>query len=432
MIADPMENDEYMTVPVPSSANMAWWRIAAMSSIFSLSLPTFISGLELAHASTSRNFMLGSLAGGALLAVIAGSMGAVGSLTRQSSYMLTRIAFGSRGSVLVNVSFALSLIGWFGVNINLFSDAIDRLLGAYAIYEGPAWPIELIGGSLMTATTVIGLRAIDRLSLVLAPLLLVVCALMLLSILHIGSLQAVLSRSPTTGLSLGDVISAVVGVLVVGAVTAPDLTRFLQHWCGAIAAAGVTYVASNTLVTTIGGLAGLATGRADMLTLMIAIGLGWGAFVTVIGGSWIVNALNLYSSVLSIATSAPKARRGLVTLCCGAGGTFAAFFNILDHFVTFLFYLSIIFVPVAGIVVIDILCLRRSAYFADRAAGTLPRYQWSAIASWVLGAGVAIAASEGLVTLTRVAALDAILAGAMARLAIGRVFKTHEQTSAAA
>lgn len=56
------------------------------------------------------------------------------------------------------------------------------------------------------------------------PLRLVVGALMLLAILHIGSLRTVFSRSPTTRLSLGDVMSAVVGVLVIGAVTALTLS----------------------------------------------------------------------------------------------------------------------------------------------------------------------------------------------------------------
>ena len=417
-----MDSDAYMTAPVPDTVNIAWWRVALMNSIFSLSLPTFIQGLQLAATSTASAFMIGLLAGGVLLAVIAAVMGAIGSITRLSSYMLTKIAFGARGSILVNISLTLSLLGWFGVNINLFSDAIRQLLGAYHLYQGPAWPIQLAGGALMTATTVIGLKAIDRLALLTTPLLLVAAAMMLNAVLHIGSLRVVLAHSPATGLSLGDNMSAIVGGSAIGAVIAPDLTRFVRSWTGSVYGALITYVVTASAITAIGGLAGLATGRADMLQLMIAVGLGAAAFVTVIGGSWIPNALNLYSAVLSLSTSAPRVRRASATLICGIGGTLAAFFNILDHFITFLFYLAIIFVPVAGIVAADIFMVRPGAYGAEASRASIPAFQWPALGAWAIGAAVAVAGSRGWVSLTRIAALDAIVVAALARIVLGWMF----------
>lgn len=417
-----MDADEYMNDRVPHAVSIPWWRVALMNSVFSLTLPAFISGLQLAVASPSRNFLIGLAGGGVLLAVIAAVMGAIGSMTRLSSYVLTRIAFGARGAVLVNLSLAVSLLGWFGVNINLFSAAILQLLQAYHIGPVPAWPIDLAAGALMTGTTVIGLKAIDRLALLLTPVLLVVAVMMFQAVLKIGSLQAVLAHSPHAGLSVGENLSAIVGGAAIGAVITPDLTRFVRHWGGAVMSAVITYVLSASAVIAIGGLAGLATGSNDMLKVMVAVGLGGGAFVTMIGGSWIINALNLYSSVLSLSTSAPRMRRSTITLLCGLGGTVAAFFNILDHFVTFLFYLAIMFVPVAGVIAVDIFILRRDAYQAPDALERLPAFQWSAIAAWAVGAAVAVAADHGLLTLTRIAAIDSILVAALARLVLGRLF----------
>ncbi len=417
-----MDADEYMTSPVPAATNIPWWRVAMMNSIFNLSLPIFIQGQQLAATSTARTFIIGLVAGGVVLGIIGAVTGAIGSMTRLSSYMLSRIAFGTHGAILVNVSVALSLLGWFGVNINLFSDAIRQLLSAYHFYEGPAWPIELFGGALMTATTAIGLKAIDRLALAITPLLLVVAAMMLNSVLHIGSLHTVLERAPASGLSLGDTLSAIVGGSAIGAVIMPDLTRFVRHWSGTMLVSVFTYVVSASVITLIGGLAGLATGQSDMLRLMIGIGLGGAAFVTVIGGSWIPNALNLYSAVLSISTSAPRLKRSLSTLLCGVGGTIAAFFNILDHFITFLFYLAIVFVPVAGVVAADFFVVRPSIYRGPEAAQAAGMYQWSALAAWAIGAVVAIAGSDGLLSLTHIAAIDAIFVAAVARVLFGLTF----------
>ncbi|MDR3511374.1 MAG: cytosine permease [Caulobacteraceae bacterium] len=414
-----MNADEHMTSPVPRTINMPWWRVAMMNSIFNLSLPVFIQGQQLAAASTAWTFFAGLSAGGLLLGVIGAVTGAIGSMTRLSSYMLTRIAFGARGSVLVNVSLAISLLGWFGVNIDLFSEATRYLLGAYHLYQGPAWPIQMAGGALMTATTVIGLKAIDNLALAISPLLLVVAVMMLAAVLHVGSLQAVLARAPATGMSLGDNMSAIVGGSAIGAVIMPDLTRFVRHWRGTALIAFFTFVVSATAIAAIGGLAGLATGQSDMLKLMIGVGLGAGAFVTVIGGSWIPNALNLYSAVLSLSSSAPRLRRGYATLACGVGGTIAAFFNILDHFITFLFYLAILFVPVAGILAADVFVVRPGAYRGDDAVQRAAPYQWCALAAWALGAAVAVAGSRGVLTLTHIAAVDAILVAGLARCVLG-------------
>ena len=55
-----------------------------------------------------------------MLTIIGCITGSIGARTRLSSYMLVRIAFGDRGASLVNLAFALSLLGWFGVNIDLF------------------------------------------------------------------------------------------------------------------------------------------------------------------------------------------------------------------------------------------------------------------------------------------------------------------------
>jgi cytosine permease len=66
--------------------------------------------------------------------------------------------------------------GGGGVNLNLFGDSIQRLLRALLDYHGPEWPSELAAGVLITGTTLVGLKAINRLSMLIVPVLLLVCA----------------------------------------------------------------------------------------------------------------------------------------------------------------------------------------------------------------------------------------------------------------
>ena len=289
--------------------------------------------------------------------------------------------------MLLNLAFALSLIGWFGVNLNLFGDSIQRLLQGQFHYQGPEWPWELTAGVLITGTTLVGLKAINRLSMLIVPVLLLVCALLLaISWRADGSVSDILAHAPATGISFGDAVSAIVGGYIVGAVIMPDTCRFIGPAHGAVWTATTTYFVSSAGIMIIGGLAWRSHcigPRCSTSCSQWAWGLG--GFAIVIGGSWLLNALNLYSAGLSVDAALPRLSRSTTTLLCGALGTLTVFLNILDHFLTFLFYLSIVFVPVASIIVIDFFWLRRSDYLVGDGAsrGIEP----PALAAWAVGAG---------------------------------------------
>ena len=403
-----MNTDEFSTSKVPSDRSIPWWKIAVSNVLFSVSLPSLITGLDLAHAAPKGTFLPGVMVGSLILTFIGILTSVVGSRARLSSYMLARIAFGTQGSTVLNLTFALSLIGWFGVNINLFGDAVVKLLSALWGYRGPEWPIELAAGLLMTGTTLVGLRAINMLSVIVVPILLVVCALMLSNSIEHDSIGGLLRMAPASGMSFGDTVSAVVGGVIVGAVIMPDTCRFIGPMHGAVWTAVLTYFFSGAGVIIIGGLAGLATGRIEILDLMLFMGLGWGAFAIVLGGSWVLNALNLYSAGLSVGAAAPAVRREIATLGCGLVGTLAAFLKILDHFLTFLFYLSIVFVPVASIIIIDFFFIRPADYLGS-ASTSVRKVEPAALMAWAAGACIAVLGSAGFLRISGIAAVDAMV-----------------------
>jgi cytosine permease len=407
-----VDSDEFSTSPVPLDRSIPWWKIALTNVLFSICLPTLITGLDLGIASPRRYFLSGIVVGSLILTFIGILTSVLGSRTRLSSYMLARIAFGTQGSTLLNLAFALSLLGWFGVNINLFGDAMARLLVALWGYTGPVWPVELVAGLLMTFTTLVGLRAINALSVIIVPVLAFVCLLMLFDSLKAGSIGDILGRAPLTGMSFGDTVSSVVGGVIVGAVVMPDTCRFIDRTRGAVWTSILTYFVTGVIVTAIGGIAALATGKVEILDLMLFMGLGAGAFAIVLGGSWILNALNLYSAALSIGVAVPRSRREITTVVCGVAGTLLAFLQILDHFLTFLFYLSIVFVPIASIIIVDFFIIRPGAYVGAAIESIRP-VEATALIAWAAGACVAVLGSAGYLRLTGIAAVDAMLVSAV-------------------
>jgi cytosine permease len=398
---------------------VGWFRVTLVAAMVAFSLPTFLTGVEVAVVTSPERTVEILLVGAIILTIIGAFTGGIGAATRLSSYMLNRIAFGRRGAALVNIAFAISLLGWFGVNIDLFSGAVQRL--AMDLFEQaiPAWPVELFAGVVMTITTVFGFRAINLLSTLLVPVLVLVTFQLITGSLDVTPFTELMAGAGSDRISFGDGVSSVVGAVIVGAVILPDITRFIRHWLGAVYLVVITYFFIDLVVTGAGALAASALQDDDLLNIMITLGIGWAAFAIIIFGSWVLNSLNLYSTMLSVESTAPRLDNRILILVTGALGTVAAFLNILDYFLDFLFYLSIVFVPVAGVIAVDYLVLRRSAYHEHRQE-LEESLRSPAIAAWALGATIALMGTWGWLSISGIAAVDAMLVAALAYWLLAR------------
>lgn len=412
------ETSEFDAVAIGEDQLVAWPRIAAVAAMVAFSLPTFITGLEVYHALSPLQAMLALAVGSLIIFIIGALMGGIGAKTHMSSYLLVRIAFGDRGAGLVNIAFAISLLGWFGININLFADAAGRLSGDVFGWAIPELVWITIASVCMTVTTLVGFKAINMLATAMVPVLAIVTGLLVYTSLETQSFSGFLSADKEVTLSFGDGVSAVVGAIIIGAIILPDITRFARHWSGAIYTAFIAYIVVQLAVMGAAALAGGATGEIEILDVMLSMGLGIGAFVIVIAGSWVLNSLNLYSAVLSTKATFPKLGTTLLTLGLGAAGIIAGALNLLDYFVTFLFYLSIIFVPVAGVILVDYLLIRPDRYRIETLDDNV-KFNVKGFATWAVGAAASILMSEGLIpSLTGMAAMDAALLTAVLYLAL--------------
>lgn len=409
-----MDNtSEFAEVAIKKEQQVAWFRVAAVSSMVAFSLPTFITGLEIYHGLAPLDAAWALIVGSVILFAIGSMMAVIGANTHMSSYLLVRIAFGDKGAGVVNIAFAISLLGWFGININLFADATGRLLLNLFDIGVPQYVLSIIASLVMTSTCLLGFRAINILSTAMVPVLALVTAFLAFYALRIASFDTPIAAPREVSMTLGDGISVVVGAIIIGVIILPDITRFVRHWSGAVGTAFISMMIVQLLVMAIAAISGAATGETEILGVMLSLGMGLGAFIIVITSSWILNALNLYSTVLSVKATFPKLNEKALTLALGAVGIAAALMNILDYFVVFLFYLSVIFVPVAGVIIIDYLFVHRVDYKVDSLAENRTYAPKALIASGV-GAVAAITMSENIInSITGMAAVDAMILAAI-------------------
>ena len=151
-------------------------------------------------------------------------MGSIGARTGFNSYLLVRLAFGDAGARIVNLAFSISLLGWFGINLNLFGLAIAGLSDELFGVTPPELLVTIVASLLITLTTIIGFRAINLVSTLMIPVL----ASVALALLVTATSQTAPAVAASQGeMSLGDGISAIVGSIVIGSIIMPDITRFL-------------------------------------------------------------------------------------------------------------------------------------------------------------------------------------------------------------
>ncbi|MEP1383909.1 MAG: cytosine permease [Paraglaciecola sp.] len=420
-----MDNqNEYSSVAVTAEQIVSWPRVAAVSVMIAFSLPTFITGIEVYQGLTVPDTVWALIIGSVLLTIIGGTMGAIGAKTRLSSYLLVRIAFGDRGAGVVNLAFALSLIGWFGVNIDLFSGAVSHLLLDVFEIHIPDSPIEMAAGICMIITTIFGFKAINILASIMVPVLVVVTAMMFWAAYNQLSLEQFWYFEKSATLTLSDAVSAIVGAIIVGAIILPDITRFSKHWTGGVYTAFWAYMVVELIVLFVAAFAAAAIGQSEILSLMLGLGLGLAAFVIVIAGSWLLNSLNLYSTMLSVEATWPKITGKLYTCLFGLAGIIAAFFNILDMFIAFLSFLAAIFVPVSGVIMVDFLFVRREFYNLDSLNNNV-KFSPAAFIAWLLGAALAVFSDVAFIpSFTGITVLDAVLISGIVYALLCNVWST--------
>ncbi len=395
--------------PVSDSELVAWPRVAAISVMVAFSLPTFITGIEVYNGTTINQGIWALLIASGLLTLIGGLMGVIGAQTRMSSYLLVKVAFGDKGAAIVNFAFAISLIGWFGVNIDLFSEAVQRLSEQTLDVFIPAFYIELLGGLLMVATTFFGFKAINVFASLLSPIIAVVTLFLLFGAFESYSISDYLAQTKPSDLSLSQAVGAIVGAIIIGAIILPDITRFCRHWSGGFYTAFVAFMVVQLFVLSVAAFAASSLGSNDVLILMLKAGLGLFAFFIVIAGSWVLNSLNLYSAMLSLEATWPVLANRWVTIVVGLLGVVFAFFNILNAFIGFLIVLVTVFIPVCGIILVDYYISRHEAYRFERLSSN-QHWSFHALMAWCVGAGYGLFVEIQIInSISAIAAIDAIV-----------------------
>lgn len=393
--------------PVPKAQTVSGWQIALVKIGVVLALPAFISGAKIGYSMGLTKGCLAFLAGGLILAIIASLTGSIGAKSGLSTAMITRFAFGKRGAHIVNLILAVSLMGWFGVTVDLFGKTLNNTINNLFSMDIGKSAYIVFGGIIMIATTVFGFRALQRLSDALVPLMILgLCWVCYLSLEDVN--VGLLLSSGTGELRLGLAISAVVGGMVVGTTIFPDLSRFAHNSYHSKLAAFTCYGVAAPFILAFAAIPSLVSGEDDLILIMLSLGLGVSALLLLVFTAWTTNAGNLYSSTLAFKTLLVKSDKWKITLMLGMTGSVLAILGITSQFISFLIILGVTIPPVAGIYIADFYFVKHQTYTVER-MDNLPDYCLPAFFAWTAASAIGYATSKDAFVLTTIPACDSAI-----------------------
>jgi cytosine permease len=380
--------DDYSLSRVPMSARYGWFQVAVQRFGQISALSQFLLGATLGFGMRFWDAFWAITLGAVILEIVSVLVGVIGVKEGLNTSVIARwTGFGKAGSALVGLAIGLSLIGWFGIQSGVSAAGLVSILPIL-----PAWAWSLVFGLLVTAIVLRGFHSMQWLANVTVPLFLVLVGWAVVVELSRHSIAELAARAPAgPQLSFVAGTTLVAGGFIVGAVITPDMTRFNRS---------VGDVVKQTLLgVTLGeyviGLAGVllahAVGSAD-ITRVITSSVGWVGILVILLGTFKINDWNIYSSSLGVtnfidAVFGKQVNRGLVTLVMGVVGSVLAAVGFLGALTPFLSVLGVVFPPIAGIMVAEYFVVkrwRRELSDAESIPATSPTWVPATLVIWAI------------------------------------------------
>lgn len=130
--------DDFSLSRVPKEKRQPLWQVLAIQIGGFVALSQFMLGAELGYGLDFKTAVLATVLGSVILEVIAFYLGLAGQREGLPTSLLAKWSgFGTVGSALVGVAFAISLIGWFGIQNSNFAAGIITISGQH-------WPFSIV------------------------------------------------------------------------------------------------------------------------------------------------------------------------------------------------------------------------------------------------------------------------------------------------
>jgi len=418
---------DYARVPVPRKDLRKWYSLAAVLIVTNINIPTLILGAQLGLQSSFSVLVIAVVVSFVLVNLVAALTTSAAYATKLSAAMLIRYTFGSVGGRIISLFIVMSMTGWFAVQTEVFATSIMKISDDFLDLPLARVPTIIMSVVLMTSTALIGYKAIEKLSFVSAPLLLILVITPFFMFDLDEGFSEIIGHVPEKQLTFSMLITILIGGFISWPVNVPDITRYARSMKDSQIAVFMNFTVASSLLILMTALLGVFTGETDFIKIMYGVGLGVPALLVLMFASWTTNDSNLYSSSLALAGVIDTFKKWQLVIVAAVIGGCLATYGILDKFIPWLVFLGIVTTPISGVLGADFLS-NRSFYKAENLS-ILAKFRAHTLCAWLLAVLLAFATTPsennglGLFTWTTIPPVDAFFVSVILTLLGDWIYK---------
>ena len=377
--------EDYPLSAVPKSARKPFWSLCLLLMGFSLTSTTLFAGGALGPAFSVPQLMTIIVIGNLILGCYCAALGYIASQSGLTTVLMARFSFGNVGSRWVDFIMGFTQIGWYAFTTAVVVQVLLELLGGPS--EGILYvALVLFFNYAFCATAYIGYRAIDWLSRLAVPAMLVLVAISLfLAFRDFGGATSL--PEPTGGMNMGAALAVVIGTFISGGTQATNWSRFADSGKSAVVATLSAFMVVNGILVFAGAFCTLVYGSEDLIKAMATQGILAGGVILLILNVWTTQDNTIYAFSVAGANMFRTHKRHAFVL---GGATLALVFTlsgIYELLPQYLIFLGTVIPPVGGIIMVDF-WLRHGGRF-PKLSSRLPAFNWAGVIAYVVGSVVA-------------------------------------------
>jgi nucleobase:cation symporter-1, NCS1 family len=354
----------------------------------SISLLVIVAAAGLVPMLSFRQALLAILIGALVGNLLLGLAAAIGADARVPGMVLLRAPLGRRGSYLPTVLNVAQNLGWSTFELIIISTAAAALSERVFGFR-ERWLWALLFGAVSLALGLLGPIGFVRRYVRKFAIWAVAASIVYLTwwALDKANLHHLWDTQGTGGLSLGQGIDLVIASIISWTPLAADYTRFARNRHGAFWGAGVGYFFPTLWCFALGAVLVLARDLSDPAQIPSAVAGGSAIAVVALLMLTVDESdeafADVYSTAVSLQNLLPRASQRLLIAIVAATATAGAIAIDLGNYLTFLFLLGSVFVPLFGVVLAD--WLTRGAHYSERDIFAGPAVRWERIGAWIVG-----------------------------------------------
>ncbi|MBF2085732.1 cytosine permease [Thermoleptolyngbya sp. C42_A2020_037] len=374
--------EDYPLSAVPFESRKPIWSLAPLLMGFALTSTTLFAGGLVGSAFPFSTMLTIVLIGNLLLGTYCAAMGYIAQRSGLTTVLMSRFSFGNVGSRWVDFVLGFTQIGWYAVTNAFIADALTKQFG---LSDGMKVFLTVFFTFAFCVTAYIGYTAMDWLSRLAVPAMLVLIAISLIR--GFGDAGDLASLQPSQQMGLGAAIATVMSTFISGGTQSTNWSRFADTPKNAIWSTFLAFFFINGLLVFTGAFTTLVYGSEDLIAAMAKQGLLLGSLVLLILNVWTTQDNTIYAFSVAGTNFFRTTKRHAFVIGGALFALLLALTGIYENLITYLLLLGTLIPPIGGIIMTDF-WLRHRGQFPSLDT-PLPAFNWAGVIAYVAAALIA-------------------------------------------